>query len=161
LSSVNVLSTVAVVSVLLLGYLYFGPAQDIKDPARAVAEALAAADVNGVKSYAAPGTADDAARWYETVQPQLLQARQSWHSTSEVIDIHVGKEDTKERQGLIGIAIHPPALGATRDVSIADATAAVAPAATPFDAETLWKLDGWGHWRLDGTATYAKVRPSQ
>jgi hypothetical protein len=137
-----------------------GPAGRLEGPAQEAAQALAAKDLAALESIAAPGTAADVARWLDAVHPRLVEARAGWFAREEEVEVHIGPEDRARRQASVAVSIHPPALGATRDVSIADPTAATAAPASPFDVEMVWTRDGWGRWRLDGRATYAKARPT-
>ncbi len=164
LSKVPVKKIASWAAVVVLAYLgwwtFFGPADSLEATARQAASALAAGDVNALKSMAAPGTADDLVRWYDSTHSRLDQNRQRWHGgKDEAVEIHVSQEDAAGHKGAAGITIHP-ALAGGLDTSLADPAAATASADSPFDAETQWTLNRWGHWKLDGSATYAKVRPT-
>jgi len=141
-------------------YYLMGPTPRIEGPAEKAARALAADDLAYLKSIAASGTADDLVRWYEEVHSRLLRARENWHGRDEIAEVHVGQVDPAQGKGSVEVSVHPAAIGSTRDVSIADPAAATAAAATPFEVETVWVLDRWGHWRLDGHETYARARPT-
>jgi hypothetical protein len=152
------LAAFAVVCLAL--YFLLGPSQKIDGPAERAARALADNDVASLKSLAASGTADDVARWYDAVHPRLLQARKNWHGRDEDVEVHVGQVDRARRSGSVVLSIHAAALGSSRDVSIADPSVATAAAAGSFDVETVWTLNGWGHWKLDGRETYARTQPA-
>ncbi len=66
--------------------------------------------------------------------------------------------DESEGTGVALLSVHPAALGSTRDVALADPAAATAAAPVPFGVETVWIRNRWGHWKLDGHATLAKVQ---
>jgi hypothetical protein len=151
----------AVCLVVAVGlYALLGPARRLEGPAQEAARALAANDLAALQSIAAPGTAPAVARWLEEVHPRLAEARAGWFARDEVVEVHIGPEDPATRRATAAVSIRPPALGATRDVSIADPTAATAAPAAPFDVEMVWARDGWGRWRLDGRATHARARPA-
>ncbi len=150
----------AVVVVGLALYYLLRPAQRLEDPAQEAGQALADKDLDTLRSLAAPGMDEDVARGFEEVHPRLVQARAGWFGRDEVVEVRMGQEDPAGRKGTAVISIHPAALGSTRDVAIADPSAATASSATPVDVETVWTLDGWGRWGLDGRETYAKARPS-
>jgi hypothetical protein len=152
------LAAVVVVGVGL--YFLSRPAQRLEGPAEKAGQALADKDLGSLKSIAAAGTADDVGRWFDEVQPRLAQARAGWFGRDEVVEVHLGQVDQARRRGEVAVSIHPAALGSTRDVSIADPTAATASAAAPLDVEMIWVLDGWGRWKLDGRETYAKAHPT-
>src|SRR5690606_33671626 len=120
------------------------------------ARALAEGDRDALRSLAAPGTAEDVGRWYDTVHPQLEQVRQGWFGRPEDATATVVGQDPAEGRGLVGITIRPATLGG-RDVSLADPAAATASAAMPFVADTAWTLNRWGNWKLDGRATAEKM----
>jgi hypothetical protein len=150
----------ALVVVWLAWYVFFGPADRLESSAKKAGAALAANDLSSLKAMAAPGTADDVGRWFDEVHGRLAGVRGRWHGgKDEAVEVHVGQEDPTQHKGSAGISIHP-ALAGGLDVSLANPSAATAGADAPFDVETHWALDRWGHWKLDGRETYAKVQPT-
>jgi hypothetical protein len=150
-------------AVLALGlalYVFFGPADHLERTAKRAADALAAGDASTIKGMAASGTEEEVGRWYEEAHRRLVNARERWYGgKDEAIEVRVGQEDKAQRKGGAGISIHP-ALAGGLDVSLANPAAATAGADSPFDIETNWVLDRWGHWHLDGHESYAKVQPA-
>jgi len=151
---------VALVVVGLVWYYWTRPAQSLEGPAQAAEQAIADGDLDDLRSIAAPGTEDDVARWYNEVHPQLVRAREGWYGRDEVVEVQVGQEDPSQSKRVVAISINPAALGTNSSVSLADPTAATAPAATPFSAESVWTRSKWGRWQLDGRETYAKAHPA-
>jgi hypothetical protein len=150
----------AIVIVLMVGYMLFGPAQRLDAVGEKAAHALAENDLSYFKSVAASGTEDDVSRWFDVVHSQLVKARDRWHGGKvEVVESHVGQEDRGESKGSLTLAIHHT-LGQGIDLSLADPSAATASVDAPFDVDTEWTVGRWGRWQLDGRATYAKVKPS-
>jgi hypothetical protein len=149
----------ATVLVLIVGYLLFGAGERLDRAAGKAAHALAENDPAYFKSIAAPGTDDDVVRWYEAAHTRLVQAREHWlGGNEEVVESHVGEEDRGQRKGSVKLSIHR-IVGAGNDLSLANPSAATASADAPFDVDTEWTLGRWGHWQLDGHATYAKIQP--
>jgi hypothetical protein len=153
---------VAAVVVAWLGLSYlFRPAERLDRAAEAAGRAFVGDDLAALKSLAAPDTDADLALWFAEVHPRLMRARERWHGVEEVVEVHVAKEDRKESKGVAGVSIHPggagPGIGDTLGLANpAEATASAPPQAVDLDTE--WTLDKWGHWRLDGRETLAKVR---
>jgi hypothetical protein len=151
-------------SVLLVAWVawrvLFGPPERLESVAKEAAQALADNDPASLRGFAEKGTDDDVVRWFDVVSPQLANARQRWTSKDEVVEVHVAKEDRDQRKGVVGLSIHPGVATGGLDVSLANPAAATAGAAAPVDVETNWVLNRWGHWKLDGRETYAKVHPS-
>jgi len=154
-----VLGSAVVLTLGVVLYALFGPAERLERAAERAARALAGGDLNTLKSLAAPDTADDVALWYETVQPQLAKTRQQWAGKDEVVEAHVAEEDHAQRKGAASVTVHSASSG-TRDVSLANPAEATAPPSAPFEVATDWTLSGWGRWKLDGHKTYARVRPA-
>ncbi len=153
----KVVTGLAVLLILGLGlYSLFGPVDRLDSVAEQAARAIADDDQVTLESLAVPGTTDNLRRWYEAVHPQLVQDRQKWGGKAEAVETHVAQEDQVQRKGAVGVSIHPVLTGA-RDVSLADPSQATAAAETPFEQATDWTLTRWGHWKLDGRATYARV----
>jgi hypothetical protein len=147
-----VTAAVAILVVLIAGYVLFGPAQRLERVGDQAAHALAANDSSYFKSVAAPGTADDVVRWFDAVHSQLDQARLRWHGgNEEIVESRVAQEDQSQQKGSVTLSIHR-SLGPGLDVSLANPAAATASA----DVDTEWTLSRWGRWQLDGRATYAK-----
>jgi len=136
-------------------YSWFGPAESLKGAAEVAGRAFAEDDVATLRSLAAPGTAEDVARWFNESRPRLVKERERWFG-DEVVEVHVAEEDTERGKGAVGISIHPGSAGG-RDVSLSDPAAATASAAAPFQLDTAWTLGGWGRWKLDGRETYARI----
>jgi hypothetical protein len=150
----------AAVAVLIVGYLFFGPAQRLDRAGDKAAHALAENNPAYFQSIAVPGTSDDVSRWFDMVHARLVEARQRWHGgRDEVVESHVGQEGKDQHKGSVTLSVHR-VLGPGLDTSLADPAAAAAGADAPFDVETDWTLSSWGRWQLDGHATYAKVRPA-
>lgn len=143
----------------MVWHTLFRPGEGLEQTAGRAARAVADNAPGSLRSLAASGTADDAARWYEAVHPQLVQAREAWGGKAEAVEAHLAQEDKARRTGSVGVSIHPAAANA-RDVSLADPTEATASRAPTFDVTTDWVQNRWGRWELDGRATYARVRPS-
>jgi hypothetical protein len=154
---VTILVAVLVVAVPVRYLL--GPSQGLAQAAEGAAHAIAANDVGHIRSIAASGTSDDAARWFDEAHRRLGQQREHWYAKEEVIEVHVASEDRSQRKGVVGISIHP-GVGSARDVSLADPAAATASAASPCNLETVWTQDWWGRWMLDGRDTNARQQPT-
>lgn len=156
----KVVTGLVVLLVLVLGFRFlFGAAERLELVAEEAAQAIASDDPAALASLAAPGTAEDVRRWYETVHPRLVQLRAQWGATAEAVEVHVGQEDPAQQKGSVGISINPVSSGA-RDVSLADPSKATAAPAAPFGELTDWTLTRWGGWKLDGRATYARIAPT-
>jgi hypothetical protein len=155
-----VTGVVAVVAVLTVGYLLFGPAQRLESAGEKAAHALADNNASYLKSIAAPGTTDDVGRWFDLVYPRLVQARERWHGgKAEVVESRVGQDNRAEHKGSVTVSIRR-VQGPGLDLSLANPSAATASADVPFDVETEWTLSRWGRWQLDGRATLAKAQPA-
>jgi hypothetical protein len=155
-----VAGAVAIVVVLIVGYVLFRPARRLDRAGDKAAHALAENDRSYFTSVAAPGTADDAVRWFDATHSRLVQARERWHGgNEEIVESHVAHEDSSQHKGSVTLSIRH-ALGPGLDVSLANPAAATASADAPFDVDTEWTLSRWGHWQLDGQATYAKTPPA-
>jgi hypothetical protein len=151
------------VTLLVVGmalYLLFGPSEKLEGPAQAAGQALADNDLASLKSIAASGTADDVARWFAEVHARLADSRENWTGKEEAVEVGIGPGDPAKRKGSAVIKIHP-VFGLGLDTSLADPAAATASAAAPFEVETAWTLNRWGHWKLDGRETYALAHPKQ
>ena len=156
----KVVTISAVLLVLGLGlYQFFGPAERLDSVAEKAARAIADNDPGTLESLAAPGTADDVRRWYQTVQPRLARLRQGWGGKTEAVETHIAQEDKDQHKGAVGVSIRPVMSGA-RDVSLADPSLATAGASTAFEEATDWTLTRWGRWKLDGRATVARITPT-
>jgi hypothetical protein len=156
-----VTGVVAIVVVLIVGYMLFGPAERLDRAGDRAAHALAENNPSYFKSVAAPGTEDDVSRWFDTVHSQLVNARERWHGgKDEVVESHVGQEDRGASKGSITLGIHHT-LGQGFDSSLADPSAATASVDAPFEVDTEWTVGRWGRWQLDGRATYAKVQSTR
>ena len=140
-------------------YYLLRPAESVEKAAERVARALADADPGPIQSLAAPGTSDDAARWYETIRPQFVHARERWTGKAEVVEAHLSQQDPTQGKAVVGLSVRPAAANA-RDVSLAKPEEATAAPIPPFDALTDWVQGRWGRWQLDGTETFARVRPT-
>jgi hypothetical protein len=148
----------AALFVLWMGVRYaLRPADRIDQAAQEAARAFAEDDLSALKSMAAPDTVDDLALWFAEVHPWLTRAREKWHGMNEVVEAHVAKEDRRERKGVAGLSIHA-GVGTNRDIGLASPLEATASALPQVDVETHWTLNRWGHWKLDGRETYARVR---
>jgi hypothetical protein len=151
----------AVAAAVIVGYMFFGPAERLDRVGEKAAQALAGNDASYLKSIAAPGTADDVGRWFDAVYPRLVQARERWHGgKAEVVQAQVGQEDRAGHKGSVMVSIHC-VQGPGLDLSLANPSAATASADTPFDVDTEWTLSKWGRWQLDGHATLARVEPAR
>jgi hypothetical protein len=152
----------ALLVALVVWAVFFGPAETMEHAAKKAAQALAENDRDYLVSIADPGTAGDLSRWFDEAHGGLLRARQSWQGAAgqdETVDVHVTREDQTNRKGEAMVSIHPVA--GPRDVWLANPSAATATAIVPFDTYTLWTLNGWGRWRIDGHATYARAHGTQ
>lgn len=152
------LAMLVVVSVV--AYVLRQPVQNLEGFATEAAQALADGDLATLRSFAAPGTAEDVARWYETIHPRLAQARESWSGRAETVEVHLGRVDPAERMGETVLSIQPAVLGSTRDVALSGPASVAAEAEAPFNVEAIWTLNRWGRWKLDGRATYARSQPT-
>lgn len=153
-----VAGVVALLALVIVGYLLFGPAERLQSAGDKAAHALAANDSSYFKSVAVAGTADDAVRWFDAAHVRLDQARKRWHGgNEEIVESHVVQEDRDQKKGSVTLSVHRT-LGPGLDVSLADPAAATASADAPFDVETEWTLGRWGHWQLDGHATYLRAQ---
>jgi hypothetical protein len=151
---------IALLGVLIVGDMLFGPAERLDHAGEKAAHALAENDASYLKSIAVSGTADDVGRWFDVVYPRLVEARQRWQGgKEEVVESHVGQEDKAQRKGSVTISIHRVLAGGL-DLSLANPSAATASADSPADVDTEWTLSRWGRWQLDGRATLAKVQPT-
>jgi hypothetical protein len=143
------------VAVLVVGvsasYL-FGPAERLDRAAERAARAFAADDEDYLESIAARGTGAEVAHWFGAAHRQLVRQRARWYGPAEVIEVHVNEEDRSHGRGVVGVSIHPGVRTAL-DVSLADGSAATAPAPSPFNVETVWTKSWWGRWLLDGRDT--------
>jgi hypothetical protein len=161
LAQIPVKKVVAGLAALVLAWLGMGylfrPEERLNQVADLAAKALADHDVAYLKSIAATDTDADVARWFEQVYPRLVHARGYWNGMEEVVEAHVAKEDRNEKKGIAGLSIHAGA-GNARDVSLADPSRATSAAPPQVDVETQWTLDQWGHWKLDGRETLARVQ---
>lgn len=158
----RIIAGVATLLVVFLGLYYLlRPAEDLAGPAQEAAQAIADGDLDALQALAAPGTAEDLARWYERVHPLLLRARESWHGRDEDATANVAQENPEAGTGATVASVHPAALGSTRDISLADPAAATASAPTPFETSLAWTLNRWGRWQIDGSATLALTPPPE
>jgi hypothetical protein len=141
-------------------YFLVRPGERLEQAAERLARALSEGDQAYVQSVAAPGTGEEAARWYAEVRLRLAQERAHWYAQGEVITAHA-EEDRARRTGTAGISIHPAASSGL-DMSLANPTAATDAAPESFDVQTQWVRNIWGGWRLDGraTATATGSRPT-
>jgi hypothetical protein len=128
-----------------------GPAEAAKEAAQALVEN----DAGTIRSLAAPGTSDAAARWFREARQQLDRQREHWYGKEEVIDVHVAGEDPAQKKAVVGVSIRP-GFGSARDVSLADPAAATASAASPLEVQTVWIQQWWSGWKLDGRETAAR-----
>ncbi len=149
----------ALVVVYLVISFVFRPASTLDRPAEKAGQALVDNDLAYLQSIAAKGTADDLARWFESIQPTLEMHRASWHGRPEKVDVHLGEEDPDERRKTVVLSIHPAGPSSVRDVTLADPTIAMAPADGTFALVLVWTRSRWGGWKLDGTETYTKTQP--
>jgi hypothetical protein len=138
----------------------FGAPDRLEPAAQHAAQALADNDPSTLRGLAASGTADDVGRWFDEVSPQLTTERQKWSTKNEVVEVHVGQEDPAQRKGSVAVSIHPAMASGGLDLSLANPSAATAAADAPFNVGMAWVLNRWGHWKLDGRATYAMAHPS-
>jgi hypothetical protein len=151
----------AALALIWLGVSYlFQPADQLGQAAELAARAFAGDDLDTLKSLAVPNTVADLTLWFREVHPWLVQARQKWQGKTEVVEAHVVKEDRQEGKGVAGLSLHT-GLGTARDLGLANPTEATATAPPRVDVETQWTLDEWGHWKLDGQETYARIRGSR
>jgi hypothetical protein len=156
-----VIGLAALIIVLIGGYMLFGPAERLESAGEKAGRALAENDASYFQSVAAPGTADDANRWFDSVHARLVQARERWHGgKEEVVESHVGQEDRAVHKGSVTVSVRR-VQGTGLDLSLANPSAATASADTPFDVDTEWTLSRWGRWQLDGHATLAKAQPAR
>lgn len=151
----------AVVVVGWLGYALFGPAERLRGPAERAARAFADDDLAYLQSIAAPGTAEDLARWYAEARPQLVLSRERWGGKEETIDVQVAEEDHDAGKGSVGVLIHPAA-GTARSVDLANPSEATATAAAeaPVALMLKWTLGSRGRWQLDGRAMLDPAQPA-
>jgi hypothetical protein len=151
----------AAVVILWMGLSYLlRPADRLEPAALEAAQAFAGDDLTTLKSMAVPGTAADLALWFAEVHPWLIRAREKWRGMTEVVEAHVTIEDRREKKGIAGLSIHM-GFGTNLNVGLADPSLATAGAPPQVDLETYWTLNRWGHWKLDGRETYARVKGSQ
>ena len=150
----------ALILALVAYRLLFASAEPLQRVAQEAAQAIADNDPGTLEGIAYSGTSEDVDRWFKEVAPRLVEARQKWNTKEEVVEVHVGLEDTAQKKGHTVVSIHPGVPTGGLDVSLANPAAATAAAQSPFEVEMNWTLNRWGHWKFDGRETYAKAHPT-
>jgi hypothetical protein len=144
----------ALLGILLVAFgiygfmVWGGSGDDLQYRAQSLVDAIAANDLEGVKSAAASGQSDDAVRFYENARQKLEPLRKS-PSGRLVTSVLVVEKSPNNQKGTV-VGIFAAASGTERSERIAKEAGVEK---TAVELNTYWTTDSFGRWRLDATKT--------
>jgi|GEM_PF-2198284 len=115
-------------------------------------------DLASLKQAASTDTVEDVVKWYETVHPRLVKARERWKTNSVRTDVLVLTENAQQRSGESHAYVYP-ASASTPQASTTSGSEPVWPLIIPLEFTMHWTLDAGGNWRINGRQTLQSAGP--
>jgi hypothetical protein len=149
----------AVALVLLLGFWLFSR-QSLEKRARAVAQAIISTNMKQVIDLTAPGTENDAIRWYAETYQRYLALKLILGKDAE---IRVGPQGDSHGNTASVIVVFSQEGKRGEGTALVETTATIPSLSntpTSIEVPLFFVVDNWGNWVLDGKRTADSSPPS-